>query len=269
LPALTAEHRATVTSAFPGLVQAPGNITHGGSAVATIVSSLVEKTGQQVKSTEFAALQAKYGSLLKELKAVKESLNKAPNKCTGAAASDEYAAPTRNAKGVYRNGQGILSRTTAATAEACKQLCSSAADAVCRAISYEDETSACVLHTAVGASDTNTRGSSAGWDFYKLKKTPSPTCVYVSPGRGKWSKKLTTVPHAENPDFTLAQCTELCTKDAKCTQAAYQYTTRVPEGKAANTNICITYEGSWYVDSSEMAQLFDVHRCAAAAQTPE
>ena len=96
-------------------------------------------------------------------------------------------------------------------------------------------------HTAVGASATNTRGSSAGWDFYKLKKTPSPTCVYVLPGRGKWNKKLTTVPHAENPDFTLAQCTELCTKDAKCTQAAYQYTTRVLEGEAANTNICITY----------------------------
>jgi len=82
LPALTAEHRATVTSAFPGLVQAPGNLTHAGSTVATIVSSLVEKTGQQVKSTEFAALKGEHGSLVKELKAVKESLTKALNKPT-------------------------------------------------------------------------------------------------------------------------------------------------------------------------------------------
>ena len=139
---------------------------------------------------------------------------------------------------MYRSGTGVRRHAgKVATAEACKQLCSSTADdTACRAISYDTKSSGCILHTEIGASNTYTKG---GWEFYKKHSCPTPsptgapaastdpgaarTCVRVSAGRGKWSSRIVAVVHSKNLDMALAQCIERCTVDPKCTQAAYAF----------------------------------------------
>jgi len=82
----------------------------------------------------------------------------------------KYDAGVDGRKGRYKQGTGqYLGGQTAASAEACAALCSSAAHAS-KCFAFSHKGTICDMHTAVGAGGTY---GSAGWTFHKKTVAPS------------------------------------------------------------------------------------------------
>jgi len=122
LPSLTAEHSTAVTSAFPGLLQAPGDITHAGSVASHVVSISAGKPRATSTKTTTTAEPATTKVAASPLESTKTTTTAEPETTKVAASPLETYHP--GDVGYLGSSPSAIHRVQGLSFEQCASLCS-------------------------------------------------------------------------------------------------------------------------------------------------